>query len=316
MKIDQIINEILNLRKELQRKTQTYLNDIDYITIFDNQLNAKVKILLFYLKTNNFIEYYNLLEELTPIKNNAIEFVETFITIKDEILEYEKYNNPKVRLKLISDLAYHMQETYVRTEIDCIFASLNIKYGDECYTFNSKRIYVQNVLQNANTMQLIQLAKSENLLLETIDIEEDMNEVNNEFINEQIEKCNKKIIEKDFDGAITNARSLLEQVLLSIECKILGSKSEYDGDLLKLYKRVRKLLNLDSDDRSIDNSLNEITRGLTSVISGLSSISNNLSDRHAQKYKPDKRHSILCVNSSFIICKFLFESYKYQYGDV
>lgn len=316
MKIDQIINEILNLRKELQRKTQTYLNDIDYITIFDNQLNAKVKILLFYLKTNNFIKYYNLLEELTPIKNNAIEFVETFITIKDEILEYEKYNNPKVRLKLISDLAYHMQETYVRTEIDCIFASLNIKYGDEYYTFNSKRIYVQNVLQNANTMQLIQLAKSENLLLETIDIEEDMNEVNNEFINEQIEKCNKKIIEKDFDGAITNARSLLEQVLLSIECKILGSKSEYDGDLLKLYKRVRKLLNLDSDDRSIDNSLNEITRGLTSVISGLSSISNNLSDRHAQKYKPDKRHSILCVNSSFIICKFLFESYKYQYGDV
>ena len=40
MKIGQIISEILNLRKELQRKTQTYLNDIDYITIFDNQLNA------------------------------------------------------------------------------------------------------------------------------------------------------------------------------------------------------------------------------------------------------------------------------------
>ena len=316
MKIDQIINEILNLRKELQRKTQTYLNDIDYITIFDNQLNAKAKILLSYLKTNNFTEHYNLLEELVPVENNAIEFVETFITKKDEILEYEKYNNPKARLKLINDLAYHMQEIYVRTEIDCIFASLNIKYGDEYYTFNSKRIYVQNVLQNANTMQLIQLAKSENLLSETIDIKEDMNEINNEFINEQIEKCNKKIIEKDFDGAITNARSLLEQVLLSIECKILGSKSEYDGDLLKLYKRVRKLLNLDSDDSSIDNSLNEIIRGLTSIISGLSSISNNLSDRHAQKYKPDKRHSILCVNSSFIICKFLFESYKYQYDDI
>ena len=54
MKIAQIISEILNLRKELQRKTQTYLNDIDYITIFDNQLNARAKILLSYLKINNF----------------------------------------------------------------------------------------------------------------------------------------------------------------------------------------------------------------------------------------------------------------------
>jgi hypothetical protein len=316
MKIEQIINDILELRKELQRKAQTYLYDIDYISIFDNQLNAKAKALQAYLKFNNFTEYYNLLELLIPIKNNAIEFVETFISIKDEILEYSKYNNPQSRLKLINDLAYHMQEIYVRTEIDCIFASLNIKCGDEYYTFNSKRIYVQNVLQNATTMQLIKLAKSENLLMETIDLKEEISEISNNFINEQIEKCNKKIANGDYDGAITNARSLLEEVLLIIEKKICGVKSDYDGDLLKLYKRVRKILNLEPDDNNIENSLNEITRGLTSVISGLSSISNNLSDRHARKYKPDKRHSILCVNSSFIICKFLFDSYKFQYKNI
>ena len=180
MKIEQIINDILELRKELQRKAQTYLYDIDYISIFDNQLNAKAKALQAYLKVNNFTEYYNLLELLIPIKNNAIEFVETFISIKDEILEYSKYNNPQSRLKLINDLAYHMQEIYVRTEIDCIFASLNIKCGDEYYTFNSKRIYVQNVLQNATTMQLIKLAKSENLLMETIDLKEEISEDNTE----------------------------------------------------------------------------------------------------------------------------------------
>lgn len=71
---------------ELQRKTQTYLCDVDYISIFDNQLNAKAKTLLTYLKANNFIEYYNLLEPLIPIESNAIEFVETFVNIKDEIL--------------------------------------------------------------------------------------------------------------------------------------------------------------------------------------------------------------------------------------
>lgn len=313
MKIEQIIDDIIELRKQLQRKTQTYLCDIDYISIFDNQLNAKAKILLTYLNSNGFIEYYNLLSSLIPIENNAIEFMETFITIKDEIIEFNKYNNPQSRLKLINDLAYHMQEKYVRSEIDCIFSSLNITCGDEFYTFNSKRVYVQNVLQSANTMQIIKLAKAENLLSEIIQIKDDIYEISNVFINEQIDKCNKKIVDGDYDGAITNARSLLEEVLLSIESKILGYKSEYDGNLMKLYKRVSKILNLGSNDASTENNLNEITRGLTSIISGMSGISNNLSDRHAQKYKPDKRHSILCVNSSLMICKFLFESYNFQY---
>ena len=313
MKIEQIIDDIIELRKQLQRKTQTYLCDIDYISIFDNQLNSKAKILLTYLNSNGFVEYYNLLSSLIPIENNAIEFMETFITIKNEIIEFNKYNNPQSRLKLINDLACHMQEKYVRSEIDCIFSSLNIKCGDEFYTFNSKRVYVQNVLQSANTMQIIKLAKAENLLSEIIQIKDDIHEISNVFINEQIDKCNKKIVDEDYDGAITNARSLLEEVLLSIESKILGYKSEYDGNLMKLYKRVSKILNLDPNDASTENNLNEITRGLTSIISGLSGISNNLSDRHAQKYKPDKRHSILCVNSSLIICKFLFESYNFQY---
>lgn len=313
MKIEQIIDDIIELRKQLQRKTQTYLCDIDYISIFDNQLNAKAKILLTYLNSNGFIEYYNLLSSLIPIENNAIEFMETFITLKDEIIEFNKYNNPQSRLKLINDLAYHMQEKYVRSEIDCIFSSLNIACGDEFYTFNSKRVYVQNVLQSANTMQIIKLAKAENLLSEIIQIKDDIYEISNVFINEQIDKCNKKIVDGDYDGAITNARSLLEEVLLSIESKILGYKSEYDGNLMKLYKRVSKILNLEPNDASTENNLNEITRGLTSIISGMSGISNNLSDKHAQKYKPDKRHSILCVNSSLMICKFLFESYNFQY---
>ncbi len=107
MKIEKIINDISELRKELQRKTQTYLCDVDYISIFDNQLNAKAKILSSYLKNNSFDEYYNLLNSLVIIENNAIEFVETFINIKDEVLEFEKYNNPKSGLALINKLEYH-----------------------------------------------------------------------------------------------------------------------------------------------------------------------------------------------------------------
>lgn len=312
MNVEQIINDILEFKKEFQEKINTYLYDGNYSDMIDNQLNAKAKIFQFYLKANNFTEYYNLLTALIPIENNAIEFLETFIRIKDEVLEYYKYNNPQSRLKLINDLAYHMQSEYIFSEIDCIFASLNIKYGKEYYTCNSKRVYVQNVLRNVSTIKLIQLAKSEKLLCETINLKGEITEISNQFIEEQIDKCNIKIQSGDYDGAITNARSLLEEVLLTIEGQIIFYTLEYDGNLLKLYKRVRKLLNLEINN-NIDNRLNEITRGLTSIVSGLSSISNNLSDRHAQKYKPDKRHSILCVNSSFIICKFLCDSYKFQY---
>lgn len=182
--LENIINDILKLRNELQRKTQTYLCDIDYICIFDSQLNARAKSLVTYLQRNNLFEYSNLLNALIPIESNVIEFVETFMTIKDDLLEFEKYNNPQARLNFITNLAYHMQENYVKTDIDCIFSSLGIKCGDEYYTFNSKRVYVQNILQNVDTIQLIKLAKSENVLLETINIQNDIADLSNTFIDE------------------------------------------------------------------------------------------------------------------------------------
>ena len=66
-----------------------------------------------------------------------------------------------------------------------------------------------------------------------------------EFIDEQLVKCDQKLQGGDYDGAITNARSLLEAVLFEIEGRLNSTQPSYDGDLLKLYKRVQKLLHLD-----------------------------------------------------------------------
>lgn len=315
MNLEFLINEIEKLRTDLQNRTQTYFCDSDFISIIDGQLNAKAKLLIVYLKRNDLIDYEELLSNIMPIEGNAIEFCEIFISIKDEILYFEKWNNPTARTRLINDLAYHMQANYVRTDIDNMFASCNIKYGDEFYTFNSKRIYVQNVLQQATTLNILKLAKAENLIKEAIDITETIAELSNTFIDEQIEKCNKKIIEKDYDGAITNARSLIEEILLLIEEKINWVRSDYDGDVLKLYKRVRKIIKLEPDDNNTDNSLNEIMRGFVSIISGLAGISNNSSDRHAQNYKPQKRHARLAVNAALVITQFFVDTYKYQYDN-
>ncbi len=313
MKIFELINEILDLIKYVQIKLSMYDSSFEFMVEMDKQFNAKAKLLLTYLKKNKLDTYHELLKDYLPINNNAIEFSEVFYSLKDEILEFEKFNQPILRINIINELALQMQEKYVRNDIDNIFSALNIKHGDEFYTVNSKRVYVQNILKETCMLDIIKLAKLESLIKENVDIIESISSLSNYFINEQIDKCNIKLLNKDFDGAITNARSLIEEILLIIEEKIGGNREEYDGNILKLYKRVSKLLNLEPDDHKVENSLNQVTRGFISIVHGLSSLSNSSGDRHAQTYKPDERHSILVVNSALILTRFLVETYRFQY---
>lgn len=138
------------------------------------------------------------------------------------------------------------------------------------------------------------------------------NAPNIEFVREQISKCKSKIESSDYDGAITNSRSLLESVLQEIELKITSNNQKYDGNINQLYKRVQKLLNLDPDRKDIADSLKELLRGIVTIISGIASIRNKMSDAHARSYKPAKHHAKLAVNSVFTICIFLLDSFEYQ----
>ncbi len=139
-------------------------------------------------------------------------------------------------------------------------------------------------------------------------------EVNHIFIEEQVRKCDKKVDEGDFGGAITNARSLVEAVLIEIEKKLSPSASQYDGDLIKLNKRVQTLLNLDPARKDISDMLRQVLSGLTSVVNGLASMRNRMSDAHAAGYKASKHHAKLAVNSAKTFADFIFDSYSYQKG--
>jgi hypothetical protein len=132
------------------------------------------------------------------------------------------------------------------------------------------------------------------------------------FIDEQIKKCDKKLGEGDFDGAITNARSLVEAVLSAIEKEFDPNPPEYDGNLPKLYKRVQKHLNLSPGQESLAECLRQILSGLTSIVSGLATLRNTMSDSHVISYKPLEYHAKLAVNSAKTLCDFLFETKKYQ----
>lgn len=131
-------------------------------------------------------------------------------------------------------------------------------------------------------------------------------------IDENIRKCETKLSQGDFSGAITNARSLIEAVLIGIEKELDTAASDYDGDLLRLYKRVQRLLNLGSDRKDISESLRQILSGLTSVVNGLAAMRNKMSDAHAATYRPSRHHAKLAVYAATTLADFLFETMSYQ----
>ena len=132
------------------------------------------------------------------------------------------------------------------------------------------------------------------------------------FIDEQIIKCDSKILSGDYDGAITNARSLIEAILTEIEKELDVNSKAYDGDLTKLYKRVVILMNLDPSQKEASTAVKQIFSGLNSIISGIASLRNKMSDAHVATYKPSKHHAKLAVNSAKTIVDFLLEAKYYQ----
>jgi hypothetical protein len=134
-------------------------------------------------------------------------------------------------------------------------------------------------------------------------------EVNHLFIQEQVKKCDRKLAENDFDGAITNARSLLEAVLTQVERDISSVEPpSYDGDLLRLYKRVQRLLNLEPGRSDIADPLKQVLGGLASIVSGLSGLRNKMGDAHVRSYQPAKRHAVLVVNAAKTVSAFIVEA--------
>lgn len=132
-------------------------------------------------------------------------------------------------------------------------------------------------------------------------------------IDENIRKCEAKLSEGDFSGAITNARSLTEAVLIGIEKDLDVGAPTYDGDLVKLFKRVQKLLNLEPDRKDIAEPLRQVLSGLTSIVNGLAAMRNKMSDAHAASYRPSRHHAKLAVYAATTLADFLFETKSYQH---
>ncbi len=136
--------------------------------------------------------------------------------------------------------------------------------------------------------------------------------IDHDFIRAQLEKCDQKYKGGDYDGAITNARTLIEAILIEIEGQLAGTKVEYDGDIIKLYRRTQKLLNLDSARKDIEDVLKQISSGLFSIVSGIAGLRNKMGDAHATGNRPLTYHAKLAINSANTLAEFLFDVFQEQ----
>ena len=137
-------------------------------------------------------------------------------------------------------------------------------------------------------------------------------DLTHEFIAQQLDKSKERLESGDYDGAITNARSLLEAVLSALERKYDPEPPDYDGNLLKLYRRVQQHLNLTPSQKDLTDCLRQILSGLASVVHGLATLRNRMSDSHVVTYRAEKHHARLAVNCARTMAQFLFDTSEYQ----
>lgn len=311
MDIEKTANSIDLLEKEVQRNTNSYMLDTDCTSIIDSQLNGHIKEIQTYCKLNNLISFSESIADFFPINQNAIDFFCLWDGIKADILEHSTTLQGKERQRVIFNIACELQSLMTASQIDAYLGGFSVPITGANYTCNSKRVYVENLLKMVDGSTIMNIAKDLNLICADIIETKTLDKTTSEFVQQQISKCKKKMNTGDYDGAITNARTLVEEVLLSIEKELAGDRQEYDGNLPSLYKRVSKQINMFPDTKT-ENSFNEILRGFISIVNGFAGISNNIADRHATTKHPKKHHAKVAVNSALIISEFLLDSFDYQ----
>jgi hypothetical protein len=188
------------------------------------------------------------------------------------------------------------------------YLNTNFKVSDTVEYLNKYLIHDKfEIIKNGPGYIVKSLSDKSNIeknLVEKLDREK----ASHAYILEQSNKCREKLESGDYDGVITNSRTMVEAVFEDILKNLNIKIPEYDGNLNKIYKEVKEHLNLDPSKKDLSNTIKEILSGLISIVNGLSGISNKMGDRHARTYKPEKHHASLASNVAYALCEFLLSS--------
>ena len=114
----------------------------------------------------------------------------------------------------------------------------------------------------------------------------------------------------DPEGAITSARTLLEEVCRHI-LEDAGENISDKWDLPKLYTEVARNMNL-APSQHAEEVFKRILGGCQNIVESLGGLRNKISDAHGggrKKVKPSERHAALAVNLAGSMAMFLVETW-------
>jgi hypothetical protein len=120
---------------------------------------------------------------------------------------------------------------------------------------------------------------------------------------------------KDYSGAITMARSLLESVckhILDLQNIVYDDKKI---ELYELYKKTASSLSLHKSQHE-ERVFKTILGGCSAIVNGLGNLRNNLGDAHGTVKgvaKPAARHSELAVNLAGSMALFLIQTLEHNF---
>lgn len=134
------------------------------------------------------------------------------------------------------------------------------------------------------------------------------------LINEHNEKCFNKIKLGDYTGAITNSRSLLEQLLCEIKAERLHAQGQrvsgYNGDIGQLIDNTFPLINFQLGQiGGAQRAYEKLENGFKDLISGLAILRIGMSDAHSITYVPTQKDAILAVNTAKTLANFIVRHY-------
>lgn len=155
----------------------------------------------------------------------------------------------------------------------------------------------------------VNFVSKEHFQVSTCNIEK----MNNQYVITLSKKLKNKVNNQDLDSAVTESRTLLEEVMIHL-LEEKGEENKSKGNLRKLYNQVKELYSMCTD-KQLDTRINKLLSGLESIVTAISEIRNNYSDSHgvgSGRKNIKDYHALLVVNSAITMSEFLLSVMENQ----
>lgn len=214
-----------------------------------------------------------------------------------EVYEYNSKNNPpKSRSIYMINMINHcidkgtinklLQFMFGKEQFNDLNKSNNIslmanEYNERIYkTIDeiNKILYIKNyyLSYDGNSFKLKRNDENEKIEVQPLDI----NIKDIDYVKRKLEECSEELSHGRFDNVITYCRTILEEILIDIlEREGTPAKDIPRGDILKQYKLVASLLNINTD-ITLDENINRISQSLFTIVNTIAELRNSQSSSH------------------------------------